>query len=220
MFSRLHLVNQMCRILSHLGETLPCKPPEPSNLIRVKGSPAALSDNDRLPTKRRPFLAEQVMQPKGGKTMESIREFMAEHHRACDHYFADVEQAIRKLDWTAADTAFAAYRREMEVHFETEEKSLFPQFEAKTGMTRGPTQVMRAEHAQILELIDSAAAALRARDAADYSGYAETLLIMTQQHNMKEENILYPMCDQHLIYQLDELVPQLKREIAAEEGGE
>ena len=63
-------------------------------------------------------------------------------------------------------------------------------------------------------------AALRARDAADYSGYAETLLIMTQQHNMKEENILYPMCDQHLIYQLDELVPQLKREIAAEEGGE
>ena len=38
-----------------------------------------------------------------------------------------------------------------------------------------------------------------ARAAADeYAGNAETLLIMMQQHNMKEENILYPMCDQHL----------------------
>ena len=28
---------------------------------------------------------------------------------------------------------------------------------------------------------------------------AESLLIMMQQHNMKEENVLYPMCDQHLV---------------------
>ena len=27
---------------------------------------------------------------------------------------------------------------------------------------------------------------------------SDTLLIMIQQHNMKEENVLYPMCDQHL----------------------
>jgi len=152
--------------------------------------------------------------------MESIREFMADHHRQCDDNFAVVEQAIAKADWTAADQAFAAYRRAMVAHFTVEEATLFRQFEEKTGMTRGPTQVMRAEHAQILELIEAAAGALAARDAEDYSGYAETLLIMTQQHNMKEENILYPMCDQHLIYQLNELVPQMKSELAAQEGGQ
>ena len=33
---------------------------------------------------------------------------------------------------------------------------------------------------------------------------------MTQQHNMKEENMLYAMCDQHLTLQLAELIPQLE----------
>ena len=147
--------------------------------------------------------------------MKNIREVMAAHHRACDHHFAEVEQAIRKADWAAADSAFTAFQQAMAAHFGAEEKSLFPQFEATTGMTRGPTQVMRAEHAQILELIESAAGALAARDADDYSGYAETLLIMTQQHNMKEENILYPMCDQHLSSQLETLLPQLQSAISA-----
>ena len=149
--------------------------------------------------------------------MESIREFMADHHRRCDEHFAIIEQAIGKTDWASADQAFADYQTAMLKHFDVEEDTLFPVFEAQTGMSRGPTQVMRAEHAQIRELIGAAAAALAARDADDYSGYAETLLIMTQQHNMKEENILYPMCDRHLIYQLDQLVPQLKNEIGAVE---
>ena len=148
--------------------------------------------------------------------MESIRDFMAGHHRQCDDYFAVVEQVIASADWAAADQAFSEYQRAMESHFDAEEATLFPLFEAQTGMSRGPTQVMRAEHAQIRELIAAASAALVARDVDDYSGYAETLLIMTQQHNMKEENILYPMCDRHLIYQLDQLVPQLRGEIGAD----
>jgi tRNA 2-thiouridine synthesizing protein A len=52
------------------------------------------------------------------------------------------------------------------------------------------------------------ASALDARDGDDYAGNAETLLIMMQQHNVKEENVLYPMCDQHLADQLDALLPE------------
>lgn len=51
---------------------------------------------------------------------------------------------------------------------------------------------MRGEHDQMRELLVAAKFALDARDEDDYSGTAETLLIMMQQHNMKEENILYP----------------------------
>ena len=58
--------------------------------------------------------------------------------------------------------------------------------------------------------MEAAAAAIDARDADDFSGYAETLHIMTQQHNMKEENVLYPMCDQHLAAQAPDLVAQLR----------
>lgn len=90
---------------------------------------------------------------------------------------------------------------------------LFPAFEQKTGMTMGPTQVMRGEHVQMRELMDAASASLAAKDANDYSGNAETLLVMMQQHNMKEENMLYPMCDQHLMDQVDTLLPRLQHEI-------
>jgi iron-sulfur cluster repair protein YtfE (RIC family) len=36
---------------------------------------------------------------------------------------------------------------------------------------------------------------------------------MMQQHNMKEENVLYPMCDQQLVAQVDVLLPQLQVKI-------
>ena len=98
-------------------------------------------------------------------------------------------------------------------HLAAEEVTLFPAFEQRTGMVMGPTRVMRAEHDQMRQLIDAAEEALTARDAEEYSGTAETLLIMTQQHNMKEENILYPMCDQHLADMMETFLPQLAKEI-------
>ena len=130
--------------------------------------------------------------------MTTFRETMSDDHRQCDVLFAAVETAVSQQAWTAADGAFAKYERAMLAHFKAEEELLFPAFENRTGMRMGPTQVMRNEHAQMRELIGALRAALEAHDAEDYLGYAETLLIMMQQHNMKEENVLYPMCDQQL----------------------
>ena len=142
--------------------------------------------------------------------METIRKLLTDDHRQCDDLFAAVEQAVTAGEWENADTAFEHFRAAMVNHFDLEEGALFPAFEAQTGMTMGPTQVMRSEHSQMRELLAAAAVSLAARDADDYSGDAETLLIMAQQHNMKEENILYPMCDQHLTGRIDTLVPTLK----------
>ncbi|HJP36976.1 MAG TPA: hypothetical protein QF901_13425 [Gammaproteobacteria bacterium] len=36
------------------------------------------------------------------------------------------------------------------------------------------------------------------KDVDDYLGFSETLLIIMQQHNVKEEQVLYPMADQAL----------------------
>ncbi len=57
---------------------------------------------------------------------------------------------------------------------------------------------MRMEHAQMRSLLDQMDAAMAVRDAVGLSGTAETLLIMMQQHNLKEQHILYPMCDRAL----------------------
>ena len=147
--------------------------------------------------------------------MTNIRSFMTEDHRHCDDLFAEAEQAIGKNNFEAARAAFDQFHSAMLAHFDTEEKTLFPTFEAKTGMTMGPTQVMRMEHAQIRSLMVAAVDALKSENLDDYLGQAETLLIMMQQHNMKEENMLYPMCDQHLSAELPAILQQLETELSA-----
>ena len=145
--------------------------------------------------------------------MSNIKSFMTDDHRHCDDLFADIEQAVAAQAWDRASAAFAGFSSAMQQHFSAEEDLLFPAFEAKSGMTMGPTQVMREEHAQMRELMAAAQDALAAKDADDYSGNAETLLIMMQQHNMKEENVLYPMCDDHLRDQTGAMLSQLQQKL-------
>ena len=146
--------------------------------------------------------------------MTTIRNLMTEDHRHCDDLFADAESAVGKKDITEAKACFEHFRLAMLAHFDAEEKTLFPTFEAKTGMSMGPTQVMRLEHTQIRALMDDALEALMQNKPDDYLGYADTLVIMMQQHNMKEENMLYPMCDQHLYGETPELLVRLQTELA------
>jgi iron-sulfur cluster repair protein YtfE (RIC family) len=48
--------------------------------------------------------------------------------------------------------------------------------------------------------------ALAARDRDQFLGLGETLMMLTQQHNMKEENILYPIMDQCIADEADKLL--------------
>jgi hemerythrin-like domain-containing protein len=125
-------------------------------------------------------------------------QILPDHHRHCDDLFVAAEEAVQRGDWAAAAPAFARFNGQMQAHFAAEEDLLFPAFEAATGMSAGPTQMMRHEHEQMRALLGQLEAACAARDGEGYAGAAETLLMLMQQHNMKEENILYPMCDQAL----------------------
>lgn len=148
--------------------------------------------------------------------MTSIAELMTHDHRSCDHDFARAETLAMKNDWDGAAAAFEAFAEGLEAHFRAEEEELFPRFEAATGMTQGPTQVMRGEHADMRNTLAQLRAAVQNRDADEFAGEAETLLIMMQQHNMKEENILYPMCDMHLGEQRSTLVDALGQRVTHE----
>lgn len=130
--------------------------------------------------------------------MTLLRTLLSDDHRHCDDLFAAAESAVSRADWPAATAAFAAFRAAVERHLAAEESELFPAFEAATGTTMGPTRVMRADHQEMRALLADIASAVAAHDADDCGGLAETLLIMMQQHNLKEENVLYPMCDDHL----------------------
>ena len=142
------------------------------------------------------------------------------HHKHCDDLFADTEAACAGNDWTAGARAFAQLNDQLETHFSSEEEILFPAFEAATGMTSGPTEVMRAEHRQMRDLLAQMQGAVASRDGDTFGGAAETLLILMQQHNMKEENILYPMCDSALAASQvgDALAQRLKTPVPAAAG--
>lgn len=131
-------------------------------------------------------------------SLMSLTAPLQRHHQQCDALFARAEHAAEQGDWNACATAFEDFAAQMERHFGTEEEILFPAFETATGVHSGPTQMMRMEHGQMRGLIGQMRAALAARDKEGFGGGAETLLILMQQHNIKEENILYPLCDRAL----------------------
>ncbi len=145
-------------------------------------------------------------------------DIFPEHHRLCDDLFVAAETAAQSDDWTATAPAFAHFRDQMNAHFEAEEGVLFPAFEAATGMSHGPTEMMRREHEQMRALLAQLESACDAHDGDSYSGIAETLLMLMQQHNMKEENILYPMCDQALAGDAERLGAKMSAMLERRDG--
>ncbi len=127
-----------------------------------------------------------------------ISNYMKNEHRECDTFFAEAEEAVAKDNWEAANKKYLAFANETILHFKKEEDELFPAFEAHTGMTQGPTQVMRYEHEKVRQLIGQMAGALESQDKDAYLSLAESMMILLQQHNMKEEQMLYAMCDRQL----------------------
>lgn len=122
--------------------------------------------------------------------------FFETDHRHCDLLWADVEAAAGAGG--APATALAQFDAALRRHLAMEEDVLFPAFEAATGMTRGPTTVMRMEHTQMRGVLDQLAAAARAGDWDSVADQGDTLLMLIGQHNAKEEGMLYPMCEAHL----------------------
>jgi len=130
--------------------------------------------------------------------MSSIPEYMTAKHRECDDVFSEAETAVAEQNWPLALDKWQSFARELSEHLTQEEEVLFPKFEEATGMTSGPTQVMRMEHQQMRALVQDLDNALAAKEKDEYLGLSETLMVMMQQHNMKEEMMLYPMMAQHL----------------------
>jgi len=141
--------------------------------------------------------------------MSNIKDFMTQDHRDCDEVFSQMEEAVANNSDDAI-AKFEAFYDDLTNHFKMEEMVLFPQFEQKTGMTQGPTQVMVMEHEQMRGLLSQMVEAIGAKDNDKFFGLSETLMILMQQHNMKEEQMLYTMIQQHLGDDADHIITQMR----------
>ena len=141
--------------------------------------------------------------------MSRIAPTMSDDHRRCDDLYAEAEALAADERWPEARAAAEAFVTAMQLHLGLEENTLFPAFEQRTGMTGGPTMIMRMEHTQMRQVMDEMREAAGAGQREGFLGSAETLLMLMQQHNLKEEQILYPMLDQAVGDQADTLLAGL-----------
>lgn len=129
---------------------------------------------------------------------ELIAETLTADHRRCDRLLALVESAAGKDDWDQAAGEARGFEEAMERHFHFEEETLFPSLESVAPMAAAPAGVMRMEHRQMRHLLGELRAATEARDKDECLGLLESLHLIIQQHNAKEEAILYPLADRAL----------------------
>lgn len=141
--------------------------------------------------------------------MASIRDYLTLDHRHCDSSLADLESVVSHHKWGEVHDLSEKFISEMERHFNIEEKILFPSFEEVTGMKSGPTMVMRMEHSQMRDMLEQLKEALGNKNYDRTLGTLETLMIYIQQHNGKEEQMLYAMCDMHLSFRAEELIEKM-----------
>lgn len=130
--------------------------------------------------------------------MTSLTECMRDHHEVCDKLFAQAEAACLARQWDACQTSTQGFVAAMGAHFGAEEEHLFPLCEAANPVAKGPAAVMRGEHAMMRELLADLLRAAQDRDEEGFRSAGDTLVILMRQHNLKEEHILYPLCERSI----------------------
>ncbi len=138
--------------------------------------------------------------------------FFTQDHRDCDSRWAELEGLLDSGISDASNQAWQEFDDSMRRHFAMEEDILFPAFDARSGMGGGgPTAMMRMEHQQMRGLLDQIGEAMSTGDTEEALDLGDTLLMVIQQHNVKEEGMLYQMAENILAGEWAALAEQLEK---------
>jgi regulator of cell morphogenesis and NO signaling len=132
-------------------------------------------------------------------SIREVTEALVWDHARLDALEAAAFEARARGVLASAREIFTDFAHGLRRHIDFEEQLLFPEFEARCQLAggNGPTAVMRAEHRTIVSLllvmereIDDAAAPIELSRAE--------LRQIQRDHDLKEEQILYPALDRLL----------------------
>jgi iron-sulfur cluster repair protein YtfE (RIC family) len=142
--------------------------------------------------------------------VNDVSQYLQTEHRYCDELFDLIEPLAVAAKWQEAREALLAFQTALTQHLDREERVLFPAMEAAHGGPMGPTRMMRMEHDGMRDLLVQMEEAVGRADAEQLSAVVETLRILLQQHNMKEESVLYPMADRLLADRIGDLLQAME----------
>ena len=129
----------------------------------------------------------------------TVNEALSWDHDRLDDLESRAFKARERGDFAEAKALYSVFAFGLRRHIRFEEELLFPEFEKKAGFpaATGPTAVMRDEHLEILECLDRIEKAI-GDGAVSLESLRHGLHLVLGNHNLKEENIVYPMTDQAL----------------------
>jgi iron-sulfur cluster repair protein YtfE (RIC family) len=119
-------------------------------------------------------------------------EPLEREHREIDAGLSAFAEGLKEGQWRR--DAFTPAASELRRHIYLEEEFLFPELRA-AGLAP-PVMVMVLEHGEIWRAMDAIESAAEIGDLDAARGACATMLATLQEHNDKEEQIVYPASDE------------------------
>jgi iron-sulfur cluster repair protein YtfE (RIC family) len=126
---------------------------------------------------------------------EGVTAYTLRDHVRLNEALHSASSAVAAGRFADAAVLYEAFELGLLQHFRIEEELLFPVFEARSGMTNGPTAAMRDEHRQARTALGIMRGGLVRIDAGAYGDGLRFLGSMLPDHNSREEHILFPALD-------------------------
>ena len=127
--------------------------------------------------------------------MVDFEEQAGFRHEECDYLLDQLDQQVQREEWILAKASLERFCRASREHFDAEERELFPAFERTHLADIGSTALMRAEHRQMLGLMDCMGGVLAACEVPAYLELSLQLRGLLIRHARKEEFLIEVLRD-------------------------
>jgi len=124
----------------------------------------------------------------------SVTEYLEDEHQRLQTLLDEIERLVDARAFGEARAVLAELACGLGHHIDSEHNLIFPVFEAVTGGESWPTERLRAEHEQIVRLVQAVALNIVRRDARS-ADLVRVLGGFFSAHCAKEERVLYPLTD-------------------------
>lgn len=121
--------------------------------------------------------------------MRTLTHCLELDHRRLDSVLLETRGLAAQGSFPRALDRFRGFAAGLSRHIVAEETTLFP---ALGDGAAGPVRVMCAEHARLRDHLEAILAAL-ASDSGAWAEEVDGLQVLLEQHNAKEERVLYPL---------------------------
>lgn len=141
--------------------------------------------------------------------MNSDDNWLVHDHSLYEDILFKCQDLVEAGEWNDARQSFDDLVRHLKNHMAMEEEVLYPAYEKRVTSSTGPTQALREDHDQLVQLVRDMIHVFRSRDAGhvlDCLSHLEEKMI---KHHEKEEDIFLPMASVILDTSREEITRQL-----------